>query len=178
VGRITYPAVCGGNITVRALGASTPAAVVGFEPTGTTLTGLTPGSTTTWVVLYTKGGFDYRELNRVTVTQPGGSGATRSATAHLDSVWDDGFVATVTVTNTAATAIGRWSVVGTLPAGVRLVNAWSATTSLVGGTLTATNAAWNGTVAPGASTTFGLQAARSGGGTVAVPSLTCSTTAP
>jgi len=173
-GGLSYPALCDGKVVVTALGSSTPVANVDRAQTGTTLTGLAPGSTTTWVVSFMgTPGILLQELGRVTVTQPGAGGARCSATAHLDSVWGDGFVTTVTVTNTGPVAIGGWSAAWPLPAGVRVWNTWNASTATAGGTLTATNTSWNGALAPGASTTFGMQAARSGSGAVAVPSLTC-----
>jgi hypothetical protein len=86
-----------------------------------------------------------------------------AATAHIDTQWGSGAtggqIVTVTVTNTSATAATKWIVTGTLGAGQRVTSAWNATVSTSGGTVTAVNAAYNGNLAPGASTTFGMQLA-------------------
>jgi len=166
-GTISYPSQCSGSLTVRNVTAGTPAITVDRTRTGVTIEGLTPGSTSTWLVTF------MIQLGTVTVTQPSASGRTCTATAHLDSVWGDGFVATVTVRNTsAATSTAGWSVGWTPPSGVRVDNTWMALPSTSGGRFTATNASWNGTLAPGATTLFGFLAHTSGGAP-ATPTLTC-----
>jgi len=167
-GTINYPAECSGTLTVRNVTAGTPAITVPRSQTGVTIDGLTPGSTNTWEVSFLV------SLGSVTVTQPTGSGRTCTATAHLDSVWGDGLVATVTVTNTsAATSTTGWSVGWTLPSGIRIDNTWNAGTATAGGRFTASNMTWNGTLAPGATTTFGFQATHTSGSAVTTPTLTC-----
>jgi len=166
-GTINYPSQCSGSLTVKNVTAGTPALTVDRSRTGVTIEGLTPGSTNTWLVSFVI------QLGTVTVTQPTASGRTCTATAHLDTVWGDGFVATVTVRNTSAsTSTAGWSVGWTLPSGVRIDNTWMATGTTDVGLFTATNMAWNGTLAPAATTTFGVLA-HTAGGTVAVPTLTC-----
>src|SRR4051794_33934647 len=70
------------------------------------------------------------------------------ATARTDSHWGDGpasgAIVAVTVTNTAATPATTWSVAWTPADGQRVVNAWNATVSTSGRTVTAVNLAWNG----------------------------------
>ncbi|WP_255658558.1 cellulose binding domain-containing protein [Actinoplanes sp. L3-i22] len=83
--------------------------------------------------------------------------------------WSGGFQAEVTVSNTGAAAITGWRVSWALPAGQSISQVWNGSLSTAGGTATVVNAAYNGSVAPGASTTFGLLAA----GTPATPALTC-----
>ena len=166
-GTVSYPSQCSGSLTVKNVTTGTPVLTLDRSRTGVTIEGLTPGSTSTWLVSF------IIQLGTVTVTQPSGSGRTCTATAHLDTVWGDGFVATVTVRNTsAATSTAGWSVGWTLPSGVRIDNTWMATGTTDGGRFTASNMAWNGTLAPDATTTFGVLA-HTAGGTVAVPTLTC-----
>ncbi|GAA3290715.1 cellulose binding domain-containing protein [Dactylosporangium vinaceum] len=92
-----------------------------------------------------------------------------AATAHVDAQWGDGQVVTVTVVNTAATAATRWAVSWTPTGGQRVVSAWNAAVTTANGSITAANASWNGALAPGASTTFGMQLA----GTGAAPTPSC-----
>jgi hypothetical protein len=103
----------------------------------------------------------------------GGTG-TCSATAHVDNHWgtgaDAGAIVTVTVANTAPTPATKWSATWSLGSGERIVSAWNATVTTVGTTATAVNASYNGSLAPGASTTFGMQL----WGTSSAPVLSCS----
>ena len=76
--------------------------------------------------------------------------------------WSTGYQAEVSVTNDTPATIKTWQVRITLPAGTSVVNAWNATQSVSGSTYTFTPAAYNGTVAAGASTSFGFIAAGTG----------------
>ena len=84
-----------------------------------------------------------------------------SASAHIDSQWGSGTtggqIVTVTVANTSAATATKWTVTWALADGQRVVSAWNATVSTTGTTATAANAAYNGALAPGASTNFGMQ---------------------
>ncbi|MFI8189406.1 PHB depolymerase family esterase [Streptomyces sp. NPDC085946] len=78
------------------------------------------------------------------------------------NAWNTGLTASVTVTNTGTTAVGGWKLGFTLPAGQTLTGGWGATYTPSSGAVTATNAAYNGTIAPGASVSLGYQAAHGG----------------
>lgn len=94
-----------------------------------------------------------------------------SAIAAIQSQWGSGTaggeIVTVTVANTSTQAATRWTV--TWAATGQVVSAWNATVSVSGGTATAVDAVYNGSLAPGASTTFGMQLA----GTGAAPAMSC-----
>jgi hypothetical protein len=92
-----------------------------------------------------------------------------SATAHVDSQWYGGENVTVTITNTSASAATTWAATWALAAGQQVASAWNATVTTAGGTATAVNASYNGALAPGASTSFGLQLS----GPAATPAPTC-----
>ena len=66
--------------------------------------------------------------------------------------------------------IRGWNVRLSYGSAPSLQQAWNATVTAGGTTLSATNAGYNGTLAAGASTTFGFIA----GGPSAIPTLTCS----
>ena len=97
------------------------------------------------------------------------SGASCTATYRTVNSWPGGFQGEVTVTAGSA-AINGWTVRWTLASGQTVTQVWSGTLSTSGSTVTVTNAAYNGALAPNGSTTFGLLA----NGTATSPSLTCS----
>lgn len=72
------------------------------------------------------------------------------------SEWGEGFVAEVTVTNNAATALDGWTVVLTLGGDQQVSSSWNATFAQSGSSLTLTGERWNRTVPAGGSATAGL----------------------
>jgi endoglucanase len=68
----------------------------------------------------------------------------------------------VTVTNTGSTPWTSWRLGFTFPGNQQVTQGWSATWSQTGATVTATNAAWNGALAPGGSTSLGFNGSYSG----------------
>jgi hypothetical protein len=100
------------------------------------------------------------------------AGGAVTATFHDDSDWGNGFVATVTVRNNGTAPIHSWRVTWTWGGNQAITNSWSATVTSSGRSVTATNAAYNGTIAPGGTTTFGFQATYTG--TNGAPTLTAS----
>jgi endo-1,4-beta-xylanase len=86
-------------------------------------------------------------------TNGGGSGCR--ATYSVSSSWQGGFNASVTVTNAGSSALNGWTVHMTLPSGQSIASMWNGVNSGTSGAVTVKNAAYNGTLAAGASTTFG-----------------------
>jgi len=79
---------------------------------------------------------------------------------NLGSTWNGGFVASVTVTNTTGQSLREWIAEFDLPADI--VNLWDAKLIAADGNrYSVSNESWNGTLAPGATTTFGFQASGS-----------------
>jgi endoglucanase len=101
---------------------------------------------------------------------PGGGTAACTAAYTVSSDWGGGFNAEVKVTNTGTTAIGSWKVTWTWPGSQQVTSMWNASYTQSGATVTAVNAAHNGTVAAGGSATFGFGGTPGGGG---VPSVSC-----
>lgn len=85
----------------------------------------------------------------------------------IDNSWGNGFTATVTVKNTGASAVSGWTLGFGFAGDQRIGSAWNATVTQSGSAVTARDAGWNGSLAPGASASFGFQATYSG--TNAVP---------
>ncbi|MEU8421490.1 cellulose-binding domain-containing protein [Micromonospora sp. NPDC048835] len=70
--------------------------------------------------------------------------------------WPGGFTATVKV-SPGDTAVSGWTVTWKYAGDERVTSGWNATVSQSGSTVTARNASYNGSIAAGGSTEFGLQ---------------------
>ncbi|MBO0869520.1 MAG: cellulose binding domain-containing protein [Micromonosporaceae bacterium] len=100
----------------------------------------------------------------------GGTGASCSATYTTTSSWQGGYQAQVTVKNTGSSATTGWTVTVTNPSGQSIAQLWDGTLTN-GNPATVRNAPYNGSLAPGATTTFGYLGNSSG--TVSAPTLSC-----
>ncbi|MFB9685033.1 cellulose binding domain-containing protein [Amycolatopsis plumensis] len=100
---------------------------------------------------------------------PAGNGPC-TATPKVVGSWNGGFQGEVTVANTGTAALTGWTVQFTLAGGQSIGQIWSGTAS---GTspVTVRNVAYNGALAPGATTTFGFLV--SGPGTPSLDAATC-----
>ncbi|MEH1164459.1 glycoside hydrolase family 9 protein [Micromonospora sp. CPCC 205539] len=96
----------------------------------------------------------------VTTAPPPTSNACSVGYATND--WSTGFTATVTITNTGTTAINGWTLRFSFTGGQTVSQGWSATVSQSGAAVTATNLSYNGTIAPGASGSFGFNGTHPG----------------
>ncbi|GAA3339116.1 hypothetical protein GCM10020358_21690 [Amorphoplanes nipponensis] len=95
--------------------------------------------------------------NQVSTTTPPTTPATRCKVAYkTTSDWPGGFVAEVTLTNTAATVVDGWSLAVSLGGDQRVTSSWAAKWVQSGSTVTVTNETWNATIQPGAAITVGL----------------------
>jgi hypothetical protein len=79
----------------------------------------------------------------------------------------------VTVRNTGTAPIAGWQVTWALPAGQSVTQLWNGGYTVASGTVTVTNASWNGALGAGATATFGLTGSATGAPTS--PTATCST---
>jgi len=95
-----------------------------------------------------------------TTTPPPGGAACR-ATSTVNA-WNNGLTTNITLTNTGSAAVNGWSLAFSLPSGQSITGGWSATYSPTSGRVTATNVGYNGSLAPGASVSFGFQATHTG----------------
>jgi len=100
-------------------------------------------------------------------TQPGAC----SATYRIDSQWNTGFGATVTV-QAGNSAISGWTVRWTFANGQTIGQMWNGSDSPSGASHAVRNVSHNGSLGAGASTTFGFNGTWSG--TNSTPTLTCS----
>jgi len=108
-----------------------------------------------------------------TTTGGGGGGAACTTTGAVQSQWNNGYVLNITVTNTGTTNLNGWTSTVTLPSGHAHTGSWPVTATISGQTLTERNQAWNGSLAPGQSATWGFQASRPIGNTQLPTAFTC-----
>ncbi|GIJ51433.1 hypothetical protein Val02_83190 [Virgisporangium aliadipatigenens] len=90
------------------------------------------------------------------------SGASGCRVAFRMNAWNNGFTAEVTVTNLGSAPLNGWTVTWDWAGNQQVTNAWNATVTQTGASVSARNVSYNPTIAPGGSTTFGLQATYSG----------------
>jgi endo-1,4-beta-xylanase len=162
----------------RALGSG------GFTPIGTTAAtsftdpGRSPQTTYRYQLTATNPAGTSPPTAPVTATTPPASGGGCQLTYQANN-WGGhpGFTATVTVTNTSGLTSTGWNAGFTYPAGQDVEEpGWNATVSQSGPTVTAVNAAWNGTLSPGQSTSFGFNGLATAIGNNPPPTgLTCTT---
>jgi hypothetical protein len=92
----------------------------------------------------------------------GPTGAQCSAAVSTVSTWSGGYQVSINVKNTGTTATSTWKTALTLPGSDAIASSWNATTSVSGRTVTAVNASYDGQLAPGASTSWGMTVNGSG----------------
>ena len=95
-----------------------------------------------------------------TTTTPPPSGAC-SATYSVQSQWNTGFTGQVTVSCSGA-SLSSWKANWTFGAGQRITQAWNATCTQSGASVSCANASYNGSVPDGGSVTFGFNGSWSG----------------
>lgn len=66
-------------------------------------------------------------------------------------------MANVTIGDTGTAAVSGWQLAFTFPGDQKITNAWNATVSQSGSSVTAANASYDGTISPGGSVSFGFQ---------------------
>lgn len=99
------------------------------------------------------------------------AGGACTATYQVTSQWTGGFQGSVTVANASTAASTAWTATFAFANGQQVTQSWNTTLSQSGATVTAHNAAYNGSLAVGASTSFGFLATWNT--TNAVPAVTC-----
>ncbi|WP_435246544.1 glycosyl hydrolase family 18 protein [Streptomyces sp. NRRL F-5630] len=87
-------------------------------------------------------------------------GATASYTRTQD--WGSGFEGKWTVKNTGTTSLSGWTLEWDFPSGTKVTSAWDADVTNSGDHWTAKNKSWAGSLAPGASVSFGFNGTGSG----------------
>ncbi|MBG0820543.1 glycoside hydrolase family 9 protein [Planomonospora sp. ID91781] len=133
------------------------------------LTGLTPATAySVHVVARDAAGnaSEASESTSFTTTEAPAGGCT--AVYKVGNSWQGAFQGEVTVTNAGTAAIKGWTVTWRFPDGQVISQLWNGAHTQTGADVTVRNVAWNGALAPNASTSFGFTASR--GGANGVPS--------
>ncbi|MER5292285.1 glycoside hydrolase family 18 chitinase [Streptomyces pharetrae] len=94
--------------------------------------------------------------------QAAAEATSATATFTKASDWGSGFEGKWTVKNTGTTTINSWTVEWDFPSGTSVTSGWDADITSAGTHWTAKNKAWNGTLAPGASVSFGFNGTGTG----------------
>ncbi|GAA1002801.1 MULTISPECIES: glycoside hydrolase family 18 chitinase [Streptomyces] len=98
----------------------------------------------------------------VALATPAQAATSVTATYVKTQDWGSGFEGKWTVKNTGTTTIDSWTLEWDFPSGTKVTSAWDATVTNSGDHWIARNTAWNGTLAPGASVSFGFNGSGSG----------------
>ncbi|WP_330287741.1 glycoside hydrolase family 18 chitinase [Streptomyces sp. NBC_00576] len=95
-------------------------------------------------------------------TQAAAASSSATATYAKTQDWGTGFEGKWTVTNTGTTSISSWTVEWDFPSGTSVTSAWDADVTSSSTHWTAKNKSWNGTLAPGATVSFGFNGSGTG----------------
>lgn len=88
----------------------------------------------------------------------GATGFGCHVTYTKNSEWGGGFTSTVVINNTGSTTISSWTVGFTFAGDQKITGAWNeGSYTQSGEAVSVTNAAYNGSIAPGGNTSFGMQ---------------------
>ncbi|MFH9010044.1 glycosyl hydrolase family 18 protein [Streptomyces sp. NPDC017943] len=98
----------------------------------------------------------------VGLASPAQAATSATATYAKTQDWGSGFEGKWTVKNTGTTSISSWTVEWDFPSGTSVTSSWDADVTSSGTHWTAKNKAWNGSLAPGASVSFGFNGSGSG----------------
>ncbi|MEV7001909.1 glycoside hydrolase family 18 chitinase [Streptomyces sp. NPDC093982] len=98
----------------------------------------------------------------VGLASPAEAATSATATYAKTQDWGSGFEGKWTVKNTGTTALSSWTVEWDFPSGTSVTSAWDADVTSSGTHWTAKNKSWNGSLAPGASVTFGFNGSGTG----------------
>ncbi|PWI15536.1 chitinase [Streptomyces sp. Act143] len=98
----------------------------------------------------------------VGLASPAEAATSATATYAKTQDWGTGFEGKWTVKNTGDTTLSSWTVEWDFPSGTSVTSAWDADVTSSGTHWTAKNKSWNGTLAPGASISFGFNGSGTG----------------
>ncbi|MEU1463789.1 glycoside hydrolase family 18 chitinase [Streptomyces sp. NPDC005727] len=98
----------------------------------------------------------------VGLASPAQAAANATASFTKTSDWGTGFGGQWTVKNTGTSAISSWTVEWDFPSGTSVTSAWDADVTNSGTHWTAKNKSYNGSIAPGATVSFGFNGAGPG----------------
>ncbi|MFE6894478.1 glycosyl hydrolase family 18 protein [Streptomyces sp. NPDC057694] len=95
-------------------------------------------------------------------SQAAAAASAVTATYAKTQDWGTGFEGKWTIKNGGTTAISSWAVEWDFPSGTKVTSAWDATVTNSADHWTGKNLSWNGSLAPGASISFGFNGSGAG----------------
>ncbi|GAA4683713.1 glycosyl hydrolase family 18 protein [Streptomyces chumphonensis] len=98
----------------------------------------------------------------VFMATPAQAAEEATATFTRTADWGTGFEGKWTIKNTGDTTLNSWELEWDFPSGTAVTSHWEAKVTKSGDHYTAVNLGWNGTIAPGASVSFGFGGTGSG----------------
>ncbi|MBD7919239.1 endo-1,4-beta-xylanase [Cellulomonas sp. Sa3CUA2] len=141
---------------------STPTVTPTVTPTATVTPTPTPTATPTPTPTATPTPTPTATPTRTATPTPTPTAGAGCRVAYTTNDWNTGFTAGVRVTNAGPSALTGWTLTFAFAGGQRVTQGWSATWSQSGSTVTAANAAWNGTLAAGATVDVGFNGSHTG----------------
>ncbi len=148
----------------------TPTPTPGITPTATPTAGLTPTPTHTPVPTPTAGITPTPTVGKTPTPMPTStSGSSCKVTYTINSQWQGGFGANISITNTGTTTINGWSLQFSFANGQTITQGWNGTFTQSGSAVTITNLSYNGSIPPGASASSAPGFNGSWSGTNSVP---------
>ncbi|GAA1314292.1 glycoside hydrolase family 9 protein [Saccharothrix xinjiangensis] len=152
------------NYDVVALDGGAQRVVTTVSGTSATLTGLKADTPYTFAVVARNGANLTSAASQTTAvrTRPDTTPTSGCKVTYTANSWSSGLTASVTITNTGATAWNSWTLKFAFPGDQKLTHGWSADWTQTGTDITARNASWNGNIGPGGSTSVGFNASHSG----------------
>jgi endoglucanase len=136
----------------------------GVSGTNYTNSGLPAASTYYFLVTAVNANGESGVSNQATATtQSVTTGAACHVTYVVNSQWNNGFNTSITIGNTGGVAITNWTLTWSWSGNQTITQAWNSNLQSGGPQVVLTNAAWNGSIAPGASISgIGFNASYSG----------------
>ncbi|SER14425.1 mannan endo-1,4-beta-mannosidase [Lentzea xinjiangensis] len=155
-----------GYEVLRAVGSGSFAQVGSTATTTFADTGLSPSTTYRYQVRARDAAGNVSAVSgtgTATTSAGGGTGACKVGYSAQNWGGGNGFTASVTITNTGTGAVNGWTLAFSYPSGQRVtLPGWGAAFTQSGADVTATNLAWNGTLAPNASANIGFNGTHGG----------------
>ncbi len=158
----TTTADANGQITIQFTSVKDNAKVNGIEVLANSSSTPTPISSPTSTPTHTPTPSPTTGSTPTSTPTSGTGGSACSVQYAITNQWQGGFGASVTITNTGNTTINGWTLAWTFANGQTVTQIWNATETQTGGSVSATNVSYNGTVAPGGTATFGFNGSWNG----------------
>jgi endoglucanase len=165
---LSWTASASTGVTYNVYGSTTPGgtgSLLGSGNASTTFqaTGLKASTTYYFTVRAVSSGLISSASNSASATTPAPTQVACHVAYNASDDWGTGFVAAISITNTGTAALTSWKLAWTYSGNQQVTQSWDGSFTQTGEALTLTNASYNGTIAPNATSTgIGFQATYTG----------------